>query len=167
MSSVYYSLALTAGPPLIAAQLYSDSLWTTPAALSDLQTYLQSLDFSSYEARRLALSYIDTLPIPKFFETYPFDPLAYPLAPPIKQVRFPADGSFVRISSIEWASLFSKFSRALAFRDSDGPIGPSLIIFESALDTFASLFNSLTSFFDRSTFEVSLVLIWGIYPPLP
>lgn len=167
MSFIYYSLTATTGPALITAQLYSDSLWTTITRLTSLLSLLNSIDFANYDERRLALTHIESLPIPKFFFSYPFDPLSYPLAPPHHQVRFPASGSFVLISALDWAENFAILNRALTYREADGPIDQSKILFQTAVDTFSRLLNTRSDFYDRLGFETALLLIWGLYPPIP
>jgi hypothetical protein len=167
MVSVYYSLELTFGTPLISAQTASQSTWTTPLLLSKFIQFCTSIDFSDYDSRRTALSYITKLRIPQFFYTYPFDPTQYILVPPQVQTRFPAFGTYVLLDDLQWQTNLQDLSSALAYRDADGPIEPSKTAYLLALNQIDSLYDDRVSFYDRFTFELSYVILWLPYPPPP
>lgn len=166
MSQVYFSLESTFGLPLIAAESVCNSNWTTPRQLANFIQFCTSLDFADYDSRRLALAQISKLKIPKFFDTYSFDPTAYPLFPPRQQTRFPAFGTYVLYNALDWSEALQNLSAALAYRDSDGSIDTPKENFLTALATLDSLYNIRSSFYDRFTYEVFSVLVWSIYPPL-
>jgi len=133
MSFVYYSLTSTFGLPLIAAESVCNSNWTTPRQLANFIQFCSSLNFSDYDSRNLALSQINKLKIPKFFDTYSFDPTAFLLIPPRVQTRFPPFGTFVLYNSIDWSEALQNLSSALSYRDSDGSIDIPKSNFLSAL----------------------------------
>lgn len=165
MSFVYYGLDLTFGPPLIVASSQSQANWTTPQKLSTFLQKLQSLDFSDYDIRRQALTSIRALRIPQFFFTYPFNP-AFTL-PTRPQVRFPASGVFVLLDSPDYQAQFTQLESALSFRDQDGPIDPALAQFNAAVTALQALLSTQAKFFDQSTWELSIPVIWSIFPPPP
>lgn len=165
MSFAYYSLALTIGAPLIKAQTQSQSRWTTPQAFSLFLTSLQALDFSNYDARRRALFLIPRLPISQFFYTYPVDPVVDPILP-TPQIRFPASGTFILLDSPNYLAQFAELNAALSYRDSDGPIGPALLQFQTALAALSGLFTSSDNFFDQVSWELSIPVLWLTYPPV-
>jgi hypothetical protein len=167
MSFVYYSLVATEGPALINAEKISNGFWTTPLLLSQFITYLTQLDFADYDSRRLALEYINKLRIPKFFNTYSFDPLAYPLVPPSTQTRFPPFGTYVYLGTSQWLTALQNISSPLAYRDSDGPINTPLLNFTAGLAVIDQLNTDSISFYDRITFELVNILVWSLYPPPP
>jgi len=166
MSFVYYSLETTFGQPLINAETISNGIWTTPSDLSQFIDNLLTLDFANYDDRRIALVSIGSLRIPKFFQTYSFDPTQYLLVPPIHQVRFPGFETYVYLSADAWALELAKLNTALTYRDEDGSIENSKALFQSVVQNLNSLFVSQSSFYDRSTFETTNVLLWSIYPPI-
>jgi hypothetical protein len=167
MVSVYYSIELTFGTPLINAQTASQSTWSTPLLLSKFILFGTSIDFSDYDSRRVAITYIQKLRVPQFFYTYPFDPTEYPLEPPFPQTRFPGYGTYVLLDDLSWQTALQDLSIALSYRDSDGPIGPPQTAFLAALASLDSLFDSRSSFYDRFTFELSYAILWAPYPPPP
>jgi len=165
MSLIYYSLTDTFGPQLILAQIYSQGIWSNPLLLSSFLESLTALDFGDYDSRKVALSSIIKLQLPQLFYTYSFDPLQYPLAPPFVQTRFPSSGTFVYIGSDLWQAQLQLLSSALSYRDTDGPISGPQTVFIAALASLTSLYNSATQFYDRATFELTLVILWSLYPP--
>jgi hypothetical protein len=166
MSFVYYSLEATFGLPLINAETLSNSFWSTTTAVQAYIQFLTSIDFSQYDTRRIALEYVNKLRVPKFFETYSFDPTAFPLFPPTQQTRFPASDTYILLGANSWTLALQALSQPLAYRDSDGPIDTPKQKFYEALATLTTLYTTRDSFFDRFTFELDNLLIWSIYPPV-
>jgi hypothetical protein len=166
MSSVYYSLLSTQGPPLITAQLHLAAPWSTPSSLVALLLVLQTLDFAEYTSRRVTIRRIRSAVIPAFAYTYPFDPADNPIVPPRTQVRFPASGAFAFLPPT-YLPIFQQLEAALAYRDSDGPIAVPAASYTAALGAFAAALNSSTDFYDRLSWELLHVLIWAPYPPPP
>jgi hypothetical protein len=165
MSFVYYGLDLTFGPPLILASAQSQANWTTPLKLSRFLLQLQSLDFSDYDTRRQALTSIRALRIPQFFFTYPFNPSSS--LPTRTQVRFPGSGVFVLLDSPDYQAQFIQLESALSYRDQDGPIDPALLQFNTAVTALQALSSSQAKFFDQTTWELSIPVVWSIFPPPP
>lgn len=166
MSFVYYSLFLTDGLTIANAETLSNAFWTNTALLSSYIVYLTQLDFADYEARRVALEFINKIRLPKLFFTYSFDPLLNPIFPPYVQVRFPGSGTYVNLSSATWLPALQNLSAPLSYRDTDGPISGPLAAFYSALAVVNTLYTTRDSFFDRLTFEFDNVLVWNFYPPV-
>jgi hypothetical protein len=165
MSFVYYSIASTEGPPLIAAQASLQSSWTSITRLNHLIQQLNAIDFSDYSSRRVAIQLIRSVPIPPFAYTYPFDPLSHLLSPPFPQTRFPSSQTFVLLTTT-YQPIFNKLSSALSYRDSDGSIDLPKASYLAALTELTDAFNLDTGFFDRATWELLHVLIWALYPPV-
>jgi hypothetical protein len=165
MSFAYYSLALTVGAPLIKAQTQSLSRWTTPQSFLRFLASLEALDFANYDARRRAFSLVSRLPISQFFYTYPIDPLLEPVLP-VPQIRFPATGTYILLDSENYLAQFAELNAALSYRDSDGPIAPALLQFQTALATLSGLYTSSDNFFDQVSWELSIPVLWLLYPPV-
>jgi hypothetical protein len=165
MSFVYYSLLSTTGLPLINASIALASAWSDTDHLSALITYLNQLDFADYSARRRALSAIRATTLPAFAYTYPFDPLQYPIVPPHPQTRFPGVGVYFLLNDT-YLPIFSQLSKALAYRDSDGPITDAQSQYTTALTQLVTEFAARTDAYDRLSFELEYVLVWALYPPV-
>jgi hypothetical protein len=165
MSFVYYSVLSTQGLPLIAAQTHLAAPWSTPAALSALLNVLSTLDFADYTSRRFAIRRIRTAIIQPFAYTYPFDPTAFPLLPPRTQVRFPSNSVFTFLPPT-FLPIFQRLQSALAYRDSDGPIDPSLTLYTASLAQFTTALTSAVDQFDRLSWELAHFLEWLPYPPV-
>jgi hypothetical protein len=164
---VYYNLLFPFGPALVSAQIVSEGLWTDPTRFQSLISYLSTLDFSTYDNRRLALTRLrsTTLLRPQFFFAYPFDPLQYPLLPPLLQVRFPALGVYIYLATPEYSANFSDLSVALSYRDGDSNYSEALAAYELALQSLIVNFSAQRGFYTRESFELENLLLWAIYPP--
>jgi hypothetical protein len=169
MSFVYFNLLLTFGPQLVKAQSQSLAPWTTPTKLETFIQLLLTSDFSDYSTRRRLIAASASLRIPQFFVVYPFDPLdiRYVLVPPYPQVRFPSPGSYVYLGDPAYQLQIGILNAALSYRDSDGPISGPLADYTAATAALGLLASTNTAYFDRSLWELSLLLIWSVYPIPP
>lgn len=164
---MYYNLTFPFGPALTDAQILADGPWTTPNRFQRLLTYLSTLDFTSYDTRRQALSALVSTRflIPRVFLTYPFDPLSYPILPPLLQTRFPALGVYLSLSPPEYSTLFAKLSQALSYRDGDSPYQDALTLYQASTQALAIEFAQQRGFYTRESLEFTLLLLWAPYPP--
>jgi len=163
MSLAYSSVLSTVGLPLISAEAESYAFWTSPSLLSSFLFLLHNLDFSNYDIRRNSLFAIQSLRIPQFFYTYPVDPLVFPILPKI-QTRFPGFGTYILLATSDYQAALTLLISSLSVRD-DEPFDTPRTNFNKAVEDLQSLYNLRTGFFDQISWELSRLLVWGLYPP--
>jgi len=163
MSFVYYSLLLTSGPAFTNLAALQSLPWTSPSQLLSLYSYLNSLDFSNYDARKVALNRIrdSYLPVAPFY-TFSFDETDPPV--PLVQSRFRNSDVYVSLSG-SYSAILSGLARSLAITDSDPNYSDLRDSFYSNLVLLENNINGSVLYFDRITFETTFLLVWSIYPP--
>jgi hypothetical protein len=163
LGNSYTSGGLVFNPVLDIANLQAQS-FSPLLIFTETLNFLAIVDFSLYQNRKLALSYIQELynfPPPLFTES--FDPTDY-LVIPRTQTRFPSPGTFVDLADPLVYVPLLVVVRTLNYRDTDGPIDAVRIEYYTAVGTLIALLDTGLPYFDRIEFEATFLLSWTLYP---
>lgn len=163
LGNSYSSTLLFFNPLLDIANLQAQ--YFSPLVIfTDTLTFLTTIDFSVYQNRKLALSYIQELynfPPPLFTES--FQPLDH-LALPHQQTRFPSPGTYVDLGDPIVFAPLQNVIVALNYKDSEGPIEPARTAYYTAVNVLVALLDTGLPYFDRIEFETLYLLLWVLYP---